>query len=85
VAEALNRTAVRLGALVERERAFSTDASHRLRTPLTALRLGLERSLESSDGDGRAAIEDALAATLQTISRSTSPTRARRSRWEWWT
>jgi signal transduction histidine kinase len=58
----MNRTAGRLGELVGRERAFSAHASHQLRTPLTALRLGLDTAMDASPEALRDAAREAIAA-----------------------
>jgi signal transduction histidine kinase len=49
LAGAVNAMAARLDELISSQRAFVADASHQLRTPLTALRLRLEASLSGSD------------------------------------
>jgi signal transduction histidine kinase len=72
VATALNSSSQRVGELVERERAFTTDASHQLRTPLAALRVGLEsEALNPSDPPAafaEAIIQvDRLQSTIETL------------------
>ncbi|MBM9460044.1 HAMP domain-containing histidine kinase [Nocardioides sp. zg-536] len=42
IGEALQQAGLRLDGLIRREREFAANASHQLRTPITALRLSLE-------------------------------------------
>ena len=61
LAEAFNTMADRVQGVVESQRGFAGDASHQLRTPLTALRLRMDRAAELMD-DEEPALEQVDAA-----------------------
>ena len=58
--QAITATAARLGDLVSRERSFSADASHQLRTPLAGLRAAIETEIEFPRPDSTAVLHEAL-------------------------
>jgi signal transduction histidine kinase len=59
VAAAHNAMVSRLTQAIERERQFSANASHQLRTPLTGLQLGLDSALQDPAADLRSVLTDA--------------------------
>jgi signal transduction histidine kinase len=70
VGQAVNQLAARIGDLVAKEREATADLSHRLRTPLTALRLDVEALGEQAERDRLMAdvmaIEGAVNQLIQT-------------------
>ncbi|MFZ4811792.1 MAG: ATP-binding protein [Ilumatobacteraceae bacterium] len=66
LADAFNSMSTRIQRLVDEQRAFAGDASHQLRTPLTALRLRLDQAADMVDTDpagARSRLESASAET----------------------
>src|SRR5262249_60249371 len=53
LAQSVNHLGGRIRELIWQEREAVADLSHRLRTPLTALRLELESMADSADPEGR--------------------------------
>jgi len=67
VGAALNRLADRIDSLIAEERETVADLSHRLRTPLTALRLDVEALRDPADADRVGAHVSAVERTLTAV------------------
>jgi signal transduction histidine kinase len=70
VGVALNRLADRIGDLIAEERETVADLSHRLRTPLTALRLDVDNLTSRADAERLGAHVSALERSLTSVIRA---------------
>lgn len=69
VGQALNRLAARIGELLSHERESVADLSHRLRTPVTALRLDVESMPRGGDRDRLSGDVDELTRQIDALIR----------------
>jgi signal transduction histidine kinase len=69
VGTALNQLAGRIGELLQAEREAAADLSHRLRTPVTALRLAVDTTNDPSDRARLRELLDRLEGTVDTVVR----------------
>ena len=69
VADALDETAEKLDAMLDRSRAVAADASHHLRTPLAAMRLRLETISDTADDPAIADQADAALVEVDRLAR----------------
>jgi signal transduction histidine kinase len=67
VSRALDTLAGRIGDLMQAEREHAADLSHRLRTPLTALRLDAERLTDKAEARRISAAVDDLEAVVTSV------------------
>lgn len=65
VADVLDASAERIARMLTAERRLAADASHQLRTPLTALSMRLEEIVETADGEPQTVKDEAAIALAQ--------------------